>query len=560
MRSIFNPRFFRRVRRRAPFSKAVIGYTLPADSGTYSLNGTAANFAITMPAASGTYSLSGTDANFKVLMPAGSGTYSVSGTAAIFHRVVAAGSGTYSLSGTAANFAIVMPAASGSYSVAGIAGLQQTDTSTGGDGGTAQCSGAALASQKQFRLIDRNGSPGSTPAQVTLDASPDEAGVFFETPSGQPGLLTWQAGNYVVRLNVTTAASGDVTWSDTYICRVNSSSVNQGTVGSLTGQTTSVSSTGVKTHTVSGSEQTADVGDRLYVVLVFSNAETSSVNFSFTPDQVIDTPWSIAALLEVDRKLSADSVTYALSGTAANFAIAMPADSGTYSVSGTAANFAIVMPAASGSYVLSGTAASLLLGRKLSADSGTFVLTGTDADLVYGASQPTLNAESGTFTLTGTAATFAIVMPAASGTFTLTGTSATFAIVMPTDSGSYVLSGTAATLKASHPPLSADAGTYTLSGTAATFAISRAVSAESGTYSFTGSSAILSWSGSGLLTCDSGTFTITGTAASLTKYVFDPTNDDSRIYIFPPRLRRYVFEGRPRTYVFPERSRTVEVP
>ncbi len=96
----------------------------------------------------------------------------------------------------------------------------------------------------------------------------------FYSDANYPNNTSWAAGNYVVSLDVTVANSaGTMQWTATCILRVNSSGVSQATVGSLTAQTTSLSTTGVKTHTVSGSLQSsASATDRICAVLVFTSS------------------------------------------------------------------------------------------------------------------------------------------------------------------------------------------------------------------------------------------------------------------------------------------------
>ncbi len=153
------------------------------------------------------------------------------------------------------------------------------------------CSGQILAATPQSKQATSGGTPGSTPATVTVIGQSNlRAAIMFESAVGEPGDTTWETGNYVVRLNVTTAFPNASTWDSTYVCRCNSAGVNQATVGSLTGQTTDLATTGVKTHTVSGSSQSANAGDRIYIVLVLKQGSQNPQNLSFTPDQAIDTP------------------------------------------------------------------------------------------------------------------------------------------------------------------------------------------------------------------------------------------------------------------------------
>lgn len=102
-------------------------YTLTADSGSFTLTGTAATLraARKLAVASGTYTFSGTDAGLKrgLKIAAGSGTYTFTGTAAALKaaRKISAVSGSYSLSGTDAvlRAARKLSVSSGSYSFTG---------------------------------------------------------------------------------------------------------------------------------------------------------------------------------------------------------------------------------------------------------------------------------------------------------------------------------------------------------------------------------------------------------------------------------------------------------
>jgi hypothetical protein len=167
--------------------------------------------------------------------------------------------------------------------------FQQTATAAGA-GSAVACSGAVLigGGQEKNSLCTVGGTPAASPVTVggsQFDAGAGQAGVMYEiVPVG----YVWAAGDYVVRLNVT-SANANITWTGTFICRLNSANVNQATIGSLTGQTTSLSATGVKTHTVSGSAQTPTAGDKIYAVLVF-NSGGANQSFACQFDQLIDTP------------------------------------------------------------------------------------------------------------------------------------------------------------------------------------------------------------------------------------------------------------------------------
>jgi hypothetical protein len=122
----------------------------------------------------------------------------------------------------------------------------------------------------------------------------------FYSPAGVPNSTSWASGTYTVKLNVTVAASSsNMTWQDTCIIRVNSSGTAQATVGSLTAQSISLASTGVKSMAISGSAQgSASASDRIVVVMNFKNAGSSgsyswTLEAGNTTNDTVATPVSI---------------------------------------------------------------------------------------------------------------------------------------------------------------------------------------------------------------------------------------------------------------------------
>ena len=165
------------------------------------------------------------------------------------------------------------------------------------------CSGAVLmgGGQEQSSLCSVGGTPAGSPVVVggsQFDAGAGQAGVMFEIVP--PAGTVWAAGNWTVRLNVTTGSAAACTWTGTFLCRHNSSNVNQGSFGSLTGQTTAINTTGVKSHVVSGSSQTPSAGDKVYIVLVFSSPSANQ-QFSVQFDQAIDSPFTSTTSLTADK-------------------------------------------------------------------------------------------------------------------------------------------------------------------------------------------------------------------------------------------------------------------
>lgn len=144
-----------------------------------------------------------------------------------------------------------------------------------------------LATTPQARKAESGGSAGSGELSVTINKSDIQAGVMFESPA--VGRTTWQSGTWTVRLNVTTAVS-ELNLIEVHVCRVNSSCGSLATVGSNTGLGISMSTTGVKTIEITGSEQSASDTDRIYIVFIFQAVNHTNPTFGFTPNQNIDTP------------------------------------------------------------------------------------------------------------------------------------------------------------------------------------------------------------------------------------------------------------------------------
>jgi hypothetical protein len=170
--------------------------------------------------------------------------------------------------------------------------FQQTDTAPA-CATTAACSGAAIANIAEL-LCSEGGTPGESADSFGAGAgSSNQACVFWELAPDDGD--SWDAGDYVVRINVTSGNSS-LTWVATYVCRLNSSCVNQETIGNLTGQAIGLGSTGVKSMTVAGSAVAPAAGDKIYIVCVFDSAGAHGNNTAqLVPDQLIDTPLTAAA-------------------------------------------------------------------------------------------------------------------------------------------------------------------------------------------------------------------------------------------------------------------------
>lgn len=197
-----DPHALYRLRRRRA-ARGPVGITMQADSGTYSLTGTAVALKANriVPASSGTYTLSGTAAGtyYNRKVAADSGVYSVTGSDVTFPRtfVVMADSGTYLVTGSAANllWKHLLSADAGNYSITGTnAGLLIARVLTAGSGVyTLTGSDATLtySGAGGFTLVAESGTYALTGSIAGLLAGrvvPAESGSYVITGS-QAGLL-----------------------------------------------------------------------------------------------------------------------------------------------------------------------------------------------------------------------------------------------------------------------------------------------------------------------------------------------------------------------------------
>lgn len=160
--------------------------------------------------------------------------------------------------------------------------------------GMAACSGATAHTSGVTLGLNENGTPGAGQGNVTLPAQLTRACLWFTTVTNQPNATSWPAGDWVVPINVT-VKNNFMYLEEVHICRVGTDGANncasKGSVGSQTGLGMQLNSTGVKTITISGSAQTADAGDRIYIVCVLRNAHNSqSQAIQVKADQVVTTP------------------------------------------------------------------------------------------------------------------------------------------------------------------------------------------------------------------------------------------------------------------------------
>jgi hypothetical protein len=139
-----------------------------------------------------------------------------------------------------------------------------------------------------IRIATNGGPAGSTITSVSIAASNagnTTADISYISKSGEPGTTLWQSGNWVVRLDITTANT-NLTWNGLGICSTTSNT----SVVSATGLAISCGTTGVKSATKAGNQITPLSTERIQASLGFSNGSSMVQSFSVRPDQNIDTP------------------------------------------------------------------------------------------------------------------------------------------------------------------------------------------------------------------------------------------------------------------------------
>lgn len=184
--------------------------------------------------------------------------------------------------------------------------FQQEDTAAD-SGFNIACSGGTAGSVTSNHQMLSGGTAGSTEVQPDPGNGVTRVCMAFQSDTAlpEPNVTTWQAGDYVVRLNVTTARAGTL-WDETYICERTSGGVFN-TVASLTGQGTAMAA-GTQTHTVNRATDFSPLAanSTVYVVIVLTGPAHGGSDVGVTPSLVIDTP--------IDDGVSATGWNHLLSG------------------------------------------------------------------------------------------------------------------------------------------------------------------------------------------------------------------------------------------------------
>jgi hypothetical protein len=165
--------------------------------------------------------------------------------------------------------------------------LQQEDTN-GSCSNAQYCSGTA-AGRPNSKLAQSGGSAGSTEVSDTMTANLTTRFLMYDCaiPSG----ASWDGGTWTVRVDVTDG-NMVIDLEEIWICRINSSCVNQEEIGSDTTINQVLTTSQVYSFDITGSAVTPSADDRVAIILVCTNNDDMmSQVLGITPSQIIDTPF-----------------------------------------------------------------------------------------------------------------------------------------------------------------------------------------------------------------------------------------------------------------------------
>src|SRR5262245_1390672 len=350
--------------------------------------------------------------------------------------------------------------------------IQQTDTASSCTiGATVFFCTPSISSNATFQ---RTASVGGTAGTVAVsspsqNASDRRSGIVAHwIPAAG---TTWAAGTWTVRVNITTA-NASIQWTDTYICQVSSTCSNIATIGSLTGQTTSLGTTGVKTHSVTGSAVASPGGtDKILVLMVFQNVSANmSQTFQWTPNQIINTAFTTTNIVQGDGASAGTTTVTANSSAQAN---SDAAAAGTGTPTGAGCWLALTLAASSGTGTPTATAATVLAGSGAAAGTATVLSAAV-------AVAPTTASVAGTGAVAGTTSAIAAASGSAAGLSTPTATSAARAGAVATAAGTGTATGDGLAIGPAETTASA-AGAGIASAASAAFQASIGATSGSGT-------------------------------------------------------------------------------
>jgi hypothetical protein len=169
--------------------------------------------------------------------------------------------------------------------------FQMTNILSASQPNTPWCAAPTYTSGFSSYLTCTNGgSAGSQSLGASAAAGADvTAGNFM---IDQAGTFFWNAGQWTVRLNVTTANT-NITWEAIYVCRVDSSFNTISTLGSVTGLGISCGTTGVKTANVTtvADYSRASTDNCLVIVGIHNSSNMSFATLNHLGNQLIDSPF-----------------------------------------------------------------------------------------------------------------------------------------------------------------------------------------------------------------------------------------------------------------------------
>lgn len=153
----------------------------------------------------------------------------------------------------------------------------------------AACSGLSLAispASSEMRATPE------APADlaVSLSGTATRAAVMFQSKAGEPGVATWDAGTWKVRLR---SISGfTFILEGVYICRMSAACALVGTVASATGLGVTMLGTDAvyQVDVVQGAPNVGVASDTVYVVLAMRKVGAGPQAHTFRFDQLVETP------------------------------------------------------------------------------------------------------------------------------------------------------------------------------------------------------------------------------------------------------------------------------
>lgn len=287
---------------------------------------------------------------------------------------------------------------------------QQTDTLT-----------SCTLDPNTFTAVD-GGSAGSAAKSFSVSASTTETKFPF---TAVPNLTSYAAGDYVVRLNVTTA-NMNLTITQVEVLKGSSTCSGLTVIADTGAISQSLASTGVLSWTIAGSSATALTTDKLIVRLNVSNGAMSAQSFGITPNQLFDTPLVAPA----DTGVGSAAGTGTATGTGASTAASTASATGTGTATGVGASTAAAIGSASG------VGAATAVGEAINIQSGDGAASGVGTATGVGSSTAASAASaSGVGAATAIGSSTAASVGAAAGVGTASGIGASTAAAVGAATG-----------------------------------------------------------------------------------------------------------------------------